>query len=330
MRAREVVLQRLLQHHVAIRSNFAVATTRRRAVQPPPPSPCELQVLREPVFANWLAIDSDFIYVADYMAGLFRVPKAGLPPTFLADVGAEIGPFALDATTIYFITANADATGSIYSVPKSGGTAKLLATDLLAPVDIRVDDSAVYWVALGTIGFDTIASDGSIERIGKDGNGRHLLADKLNTPLAMAIDDTDVYFGETGLAEGNASAGLRRVNKSGGAVTNLTDDDPVLAIATTATDVFYSDIPNLLRLPKAGGTPSLLFTDLVAESIYIVDQTVYSAAVDALQNTSIVAVPIGGGAMRIVRSVNLDMQALAFDDCAVYYVADSRLERAPR
>jgi Domain of unknown function (DUF5050) len=324
----------LLQHHVAIRSNFAVATTRRRAVQPPPPSPCELKVLREPVFANWLAIDSDFIYVADYMAGLFRVPKAGLPPTFLAHVGAEIGPFAMDDTTIYFVTADDATTGSVYSVPKTGETPKLLATSLAAPIDIRVDSSFVYWVALGTFGADTIASDGSIERIGKDGNGRQVLADKLNTPLAMAIDDTDVYFGETGLAEGNASAGLRRVSKSGGAVTNLTNDDPVLAIATTATDVFYSDIqadiPNLLQLPKAGRTSSVLFTGLAADSIYIVDQTVYSAAVDAMQNTSIVAVPIGGGAMRIVRSVNLDMQALAFDDCAVYYVADSRLERAPR
>jgi hypothetical protein len=307
---------------------------RHRAVQPPPPLPCELKVLREPVFANWLAADSDAVYVADGLAGMVRVPKDGTSPTFLVDVGAGILAFVMDDSTIYFITADGDVTGSIYSVPKSGGTATLLATNIPAPVDIRVDEAFVYWVALGTIG-STLASDGSIERMAKDGTGRQVLADNLSAPLAIDIDATDVYFGETGLADGNSSAGLRRVKKSGGVVTKLTEDDPILAIATTATDVVYSDVdanntPNLFRINKAGGSSSLLLSGLAAAGIYVFDQTVYITAQDDAGNTSIVAVPEAGGSTRVVRSVSLDTSALAIDDCAVYYATDSRLERAPR
>src|SRR5207245_1265242 len=148
----------------------------------------------------------------------------------IASVGADIGPFAMDDTTIYFLTQDDATTGSLYKVAKSGGTATLLATKLPAPIDVRVDATSVYWASLGTIVAQDLNADGSVERMAKDGTGRTVLADKLNAPFTLALDATDVYFSETGLAAGNVNAGLRRVSKSAGAITTLVDGLPVVAI----------------------------------------------------------------------------------------------------
>ena len=55
----------------------------------------------------------------------------------------------------------------------------------------------------------------------------------------MAVDDSFVYFGESGLAQGNASKGVRRVPKNGGTVQRLYDNPvDLLALNTSATDLY--------------------------------------------------------------------------------------------
>jgi hypothetical protein len=331
---RELVVQKLtgMTWNGARHQAAAVTSQRRRAVLQPS-SPCALKVLREPVFPNWIDADSDFVYVSDGLLDLFRVPKDGGTLTTIASVGAEIGPFAMDDTTIYFITIDNATTGSLYKVPKSGGTATLLATKLLAPIEVRVDAASVYWASLGTIVAGAVNADGSIERMGKDGTGRTVLADKLNAPFTLALDATDVYFDESGFSAANVNAGLRKVSKSGGAMTALVDGLPVVAIAASGSDIFYSAIdvtPALFRLSKAGGPPALLIDQFLAFTIILRESLVYAMGININAEALILAVPATGGTARTVRTASGDLFSFALDDCAVYYSSESRLERAPR
>ncbi len=214
---------------------------RRRVVQPPRNSACAQAVVVQPIELNWLVLSGDTFFLSDRTFGIKKAPKSGgIPLPVSPKIGLDIPQIAVDETSIYFITVDDATTGSIYSVSKNGGTPKLLATKLAAPIDLALDATSVYWANLGTLMGDDIAADGSIERILKNGTGRQVLADKLSTPSSIALDDADVYFSEVGLGTGNPSAGLRRVSKSGGAVAKLIDDFPLLTVASSGTDVIYT------------------------------------------------------------------------------------------
>src|SRR5439155_8332085 len=106
------------------------------------------------------------------------------------------------------------------------------------PQQLAVDDHSVYWASLGTVIDDPkFASDGKIERVEKDGTGRTTLASGLSGPTSVAVDDAFVYFAESGLAQGNASKGVRRVPTNGGTVQRLYDN-PVDLLALNGDDLY--------------------------------------------------------------------------------------------
>ncbi|HYS55187.1 MAG TPA: DUF5050 domain-containing protein [Thermoanaerobaculia bacterium] len=306
---------------------------RRRVVQPPRNSACAQAVVVQPIELNWLVLSGDTFFLSDRTFGIKKAPKSGgIPLPVSPKIGLDIPQIAVDETSIYFITVDDATTGSIYSVSKNGGTPKLLATKLAAPIDLALDATSVYWANLGTLMGDDIAADGSIERILKNGTGRQVLADKLSTPSSIALDDADVYFSEVGLGTGNPSAGLRRVSKSGGAVAKLIDDFPLLTVASSGTDVIYSGLrknAGVFRVPKAGGTPQLLADGLLGLMIVVRDGVVYAFVVDENSNALIVSVPLLGGTLRVLRSADFDSRSIAVDDCAVYYGLELSVQCTP-
>ena len=312
------------------------APPRRRAIVPPPVSPCADAVIAQPVDVSWFVLADDTIYLADFEDGLLQVHKRGGSPMPLgATAGQEIGAIAADATTVYYITADNDSTGSIYSVPRGGGTQKLLAMNLPAPVDIRVDSTSIYWLNLGTIMGDSVAADGSVERMLKDGSGRQKLIGNLSSPSLMEIDDTDVYYGETGSGLGSTAMGLRRVSKSGGTATKLVDNIPVFALALSDSDVFYSSASSLTdgavsRVAKSGGSPQVLSSGLLALTVAVRESRVYVAAIDQNCSTMVASVKTDGTDFHVITTVDLDSGAIALDDCALYYAANSSLLRTAR
>ena len=334
-KARDLVMRKLSMRMLQGRPLPLATATRRRAVQPPFTSACPQKVLLQAVNASVLAVGGDFLYFSDTFRGIARVAKdggalTGITPT----VGEEIGPLAVDETNIYFITADDAATGSLYSMPLSGGMPTQLATKLPAPIALVIDANSIYWINLGTLMGEDVAADGSIEKINKNGTGRQILVDKLNGPLELAIDATDVYVAESGLAVEGSGAGIHRVSKSGGAVTKIFNGETVLSVTASASDVYYSlfsiDAASVFRMPKSGGMQELLIDDVLAFSLTVFDAKLYTAAVDLTGASFILSVPALGGALRRVASVDLDTGSFALDDCAVYYASNFRLERAPR
>ena len=331
------MLRKLLQRAPHSVSASATTLARRRAVMPPPVSPCANAVLAQPVDVSWFALGGDTIYLADVTGSLLKVPKGGGTPAVIAsNVATAIGIIVVDESSVYFITQDSDSTGSIYSVPRSGGTPKLLATNLPAPLDMRVDATSVYWLNLGTIMGENVAADGSVERMLKDGSGRQKLVGNLNAPGALDIDATDVYFTETGFAtSGSMTLGLRRVPKSGGTITTLVDDVAIFALAVSGSDVFYSGASisslSIARIAKSGGTPQDLVSGILAMTLLVRDSRLYAAALDIDSlNLSISSVTTAGTDYRVIITADLDSGAIAVDDCALYYAANSSLLRTPR
>ena len=98
-------------------------------------------------------VDESFAYFADDAGGLFRVPKNGGTVTRLARLTDEtfIGLIVLDGNTIYFAaTDDTGLRGTIYSLPKSGGTPAAVVTGVVTPYDMVFDATNLYWTSFGT------------------------------------------------------------------------------------------------------------------------------------------------------------------------------------
>ncbi len=112
----------------------AVAATaaRRRVVLPPVPSACPAAVLSPFVFVTGLVEDGSFIYVSDLFGAIVRVSKSGEMPRLVAEFDDILpGQMVADATTLYFLaTDGTSPRGAVYSLPKTGGMAVKLASEI--------------------------------------------------------------------------------------------------------------------------------------------------------------------------------------------------------
>ena len=332
---RDFLLRKLFHGQRPLKTTATTPPARRRVTLPPRVSACGDAVLAEPVDVSWFALSGDTIFITDRTRGVLRVAKSGgTPAQVAANPSMDIGVFAVDDASVYFIVADNDTTGSIYSVPRAGGTPKLLQTGLPAPIDLKIDATSIYWLNLGTIVGEDVAADGSIERMLKDGSGRQKIASGLSAPSVIDLDATDVYYGETGFSTGTQSIGLSRVSKSGGATTKLVNDAAVFAVTVSGSDIFYSGATasglTVSRIAKSGGTSQLLIPDELALTIVVRDSHAYVVGVDLTVGTLISSVNLDGTALRVVKALDLDTSALAVDDCAIYYAAASSLQRTAR
>ncbi len=91
-------------------------------------------------WAQHIALDAQYVYWAEYgTGGIVRVPVGGGPWTEVASVAnATIGELALDDLDVYFTTVD----GRLFTAPKTGGTPRVLLTDL-GPVAIGVATDGV-------------------------------------------------------------------------------------------------------------------------------------------------------------------------------------------
>ncbi len=252
------------------------AEAKRRAVNPGGRD-CSYGVIDHPEWANWVAVDaSDVYYYDEFDFTVYRVAKGGGVRTPLAFVyGLLILDLTVDDANVYLATIPEDdlATiplpGSILAVPKSGGAYRTVVSGVTFPSQIAADATHIYWAAIGTVNFDTgvALSDGKVERVRKDGSGRETLAANLSEPLSIVLDETDVYFSELGLAQGNPSAGVRKIAKSGGTVVHVQDQYLAADLAESDGQIVYfgatrdTQRAGMLRVAKSGGTSQWIVED---------------------------------------------------------------------
>jgi len=311
----------------------AIAAPRRHAVAPP--VPCFSAILAEAATGT-VVLDNGFVYYGDWASrGVYRVAKTGGSPQLLAIFPCcVVTQMVVDADHVYVaMRRHGDAIQApndqwlynIVAIGKSGGAVVTLAEGVWLPQQLAVDDHSVYWASLGTVINDPkFASDGKIERVEKDGTGRTTLASGLSGPTTVAVDDSFVYFGESGLAQGNTSKGVRGVPKNGGTVQRLYDN-PVDFMALNGDDLYllyenYSaNKTSITQVAKDGGQVKRSFTDVLVIGntmtindgrIYYYSKTKASAAVAS------VTLDLLGRTVHVERLLNGEQ--IGVDSCALY------------
>lgn len=321
----------------------AHAQVHRRPSLPPVPQPAgcpPLATLVLGIYSADVEVDATHVYFTDDLGAIYRMPK-GSPaftnPEFLGTVPGFINVMALDDTSIYIITIDdtEGTDGSLWSMPKSGGTPKLLAGSVLTPYRLAVDASSVYWVSVGTPTSSSFLADGRVERMAKDGTGRKTLASNLNVPTSIASDGTNVYFCETGISSSNHNAGLRSVPVNGGTVKKLTDGTTVVTLVLRDSDIFFSALDfftggELLRMNKSSTTPTSLLKNLdFVESLGVIDDRLYFLNSDDVETLEYI--PITGGARSRVIANDFFTDEFALDECSVYTIdGGASVVRTPR
>lgn len=318
------------------------AQTHRRPSLPPvqsPPGCPPLANLFLGVYSSDVEVDDTYVYFTDDVGGIYRMPK-GSPafgtPQLLGTVPDYVFVMTHDAANLYIVTIDIEGTlGSIWSLPKSGGTPKALANNVLTPYDIAVDANSVYWISVGTPTDTFFLADGKVERMSKDGTGRQTLASNLNVPTTVASDGTNVYFSETGLSPASSAAGMRSVPVGGGTIRKLTDGTAVVYLVLKDSDIFFSAVNfvtggELLRMNKSSTVPASLLKNLdIVSRLGVIDDRLYFLNSGDAQTLEYI--PVTGGSRHLIINNDFLTEEFALDECSVYTIdGGGSVVRTPR
>ncbi|MEK6371923.1 MAG: hypothetical protein AABO58_04430 [Acidobacteriota bacterium] len=276
------------------------------------------------------AVNGGFVYFGDENGVVWRVPREGATPaTELVRIPTEVLWVEVDATRVYFAGLSGELTADIFSIPKGGGAMTTVASAVLTPGAFATDAQFIYWVSLGTLAGEDFLSDGAVRRVSKSGGTVQTLAGGLSLPIAITVAGGNVYYGETGIAAGNTSAGLRRVPVDGGAVTKLYDSLPVGSVAVDDTNAYFAafrlgtGLVDIDRIPIGGGTPVVLAGSLdFADGLVVQSNNLYYVA-ENNETASIQAISLPNGSPRVIREVETRIARLAFDECLIYYATSA-------
>ncbi len=283
---------------------------------PPPPSQAHIVTLAWGHTCPWgMAIDEANVYwtdCGDPSAGqVQKVPKAGGPVVPLAS-GNRLSGIAVDGANVYWVAGTADASsGAIMTVPIAGGTPTVVAPESGAPAHIAVDASYVYWGEL---------NQGAVMRAPLGGGMPMTVASAVG-PFQIALGDTAVFWMEP--------QGLMTAPKAGGMALALTRPSPTLptdGLAVNATTVYFTGgppdgQPGVSEVPVGGGPTAIVSEDpsLPGGGPIALDQArVYWADMSG----SVYAAPLAGGPPILLATGQDNVDAIAVDDAAVYWLVN--------
>lgn len=312
------------------------APVRRRAVAHPPV--CETSAITTASGVIDLAVDDAYVYFGDSGGSLWRVVKSGGSPDLLSRmIGTSIYFLAIDASNLYFQAGDlTSGLQSVYVIPKSGGQPKLLVSSLRWALDMIPDGDWLYVLSAGSLGPPPWPSDGRIMRVRKDGTALETIASALRAPMAMRLDGDTLYFTEAGTSPADPDGGVRRVPKSGGAITTVATLPVAWALAQDGTSLYVmrvigSDLGAVDVVSKRDGSVTPLLSAVGFEPIEpmeVVGGSLVFMNVVSATKARIEALPLAGGERRIVREFARNFPQFAADSCAVYFSTPSGIEKA--
>jgi hypothetical protein len=150
-----------------------------------------------------LAIDSQYIYLTDYLAEVYRIPVNGGEPTLIAP-GVRSGgwPIALNAVSVYYGSIGA-ILGFQKSNPNGAGAVDQQVQD---PNGLFMDNSTgyLYWSDWGSGN----TNDGTIGKLPTDGGTPVPLSISQVTPEAVTVSGPYVYWLSNGTLDTTTGGGL--------------------------------------------------------------------------------------------------------------------------
>jgi len=175
----------------------------------------------------------------------FHQPVSGACSSIstLTIYSGTVSDFVVDGSAVYFLDSGS---GTVSSLPKTGGAATTLASGLGSPRHIAQDSSFLYW---------TNYLGGSVMRLPKSGGTPTVIASAAQ-PTQLQVDDCNVYW------YNSLDYTVRKREKSGGGATTTlyTMAAPMTTpfFEQNATSLFLKDVPcsycepTIIVLPKSG------------------------------------------------------------------------------
>lgn len=222
--------------------------------------------------ANAIVVSDGFVYwhAGDYANGvLSRVPIAGGEIVAIAKMRPMVDAcraLAADANQLYFadVGDKPPDDGSIFALPKSGGTPTPIATKVRSPGNLAVDDANVYFVAEGTP-WDFL--DAIVAKVPKGGGSVVPLTGPQKEIGELTLDASFVYF--TGIDFMGGNRGIHAVSKAGGNVTSVLGDTVYQPIVRDGSFLYFGG-GGLARVTTSGKSYATL-DDLVIPTSLAVD-----------------------------------------------------------
>jgi hypothetical protein len=214
-------------------------------------------------------------------ADLLRVFKTDADPVVLVagiPQPTSLG-IATDGQFVYF-----GNTGTVSKVPVTGGTPTVLAQGLRLVLFVRVDQDSVYFIDEDPTG----ATPANINKVSKAGGAVTVLASDPQKPQNLLVTDSVAVWATAVFAntpQGFQDVGtLKQVAKSGGDVAVLADGiGDVVQVLSDANNFYVAEslitarelgfVGRLLRVPLAGGSPTVLYEGVQAGDAQTFDQT---------------------------------------------------------
>jgi hypothetical protein len=202
-----------------------------------------------------LAVDATSLYFHDYYGvrtngdnynqGIFQIALATGTVLNIATGQFVTGPFASDASNLYFFSDNSfNGEVRLMRVAKAGGSATILARANPFPDGPAFDGAALFWSSTGGwVGMPIPPS--TLSSLPASGGTPSLLASP-DAPGDIAVDANNIYFT-------NHDSALLKMPKSGGAMTTLAA--PLMRPRSPVLDdknVYWLDVGDgkILALPK--------------------------------------------------------------------------------
>jgi hypothetical protein len=218
-------------------------------------------------YIDGIAQDDDALYFTvedesvDGSSWLGRVAKDGASqPVRLTALDSPFGDgVAVDGTTLYWTT----LAGTVWRMPKQGGTAEQLAAGQARPSGIAVADGALYWANQGSD--DGSSADGSVVALDLATKQLTTLASNLpDGPTWIAADADAVYWADDGGT--SVPAGIHRVARSGGTPVTLSSGNAG-PVALAAGVVFWMNWggDQVWSVPVSGGVQTQWANGIASE-----------------------------------------------------------------
>lgn len=252
-----------------------------------------------------IAVDEKFAYIVvggtvadenEGTTGLRKVDIAAGEVTVLDDgkrsPQSERGGLVADEKYLYW-----KGGASILRMPKSGGTAEVVASENVGiGIDLAVDNDRVYWVNHGYYSPGTPNVPKPVYSASKSGGKVEIVADQQNAPHDIVVDNENVYWATpTSIVKKAKTGGEAQV------VFQASDKEGVDSLSIYKNDLYFafradgSSRWSLARVAKTGGEKTILAKTYSTKQIAFDEKNVYFFDEDSINYDVLCRMAIGGG-----------------------------------